>query len=165
MQRIVILGCAGSGKSTLARAISQRTGVPLICLDALWPGDLTVEDVPDFRRLIAEAHAGEAWISDGNFAAATFDLRLPRADRIVWLERGRLLCAARASLRVLRSGEAHRPGDLAKVLKFIAGFDRRNRPLIEAERAKHGPNLPVTRLRSDAQIQAFVELFPAKAAD
>src|ERR1700689_785082 len=93
MARIVLLGCAGSGKSTLARRWRAATGAPAIILDDIWRPD---GDVTEFRATMARLHAGEAWISDGNFAAATFDIRLPRATLIIWLERPRWFCAWRA---------------------------------------------------------------------
>src|ERR1700722_7069084 len=73
MPRIVLLGCAGAGKSTLAKRLSAATDAPLICLDGLCPGGLAPSDVPAFRNLMTELHAGDPWISDGNFALATFD--------------------------------------------------------------------------------------------
>jgi hypothetical protein len=42
------------------------------------------------------AHAADAWLSDGNYALATFDIRLPRADLIVWYR------AAASGLRLAR---------------------------------------------------------------
>jgi adenylate kinase family enzyme len=132
MSRIVVLGCAGSGKTTFARRLGERTGAPVICLDAIWQPQWTEDDVADFRILMKQAHAGESWISDGNFAVATFDIRLPRADLVVWLDRPRLFCAWRAITRVFQPGHDHRIGGLAKVLRFIWNFDRINRPLIEA---------------------------------
>jgi len=92
-RRIVLLGCAGAGKTTLARRLGERSGMPVVCLDAIWRPDWGPNDVERFRALLVEAHAGDAWISDGNFALATFDIRLPRADLIVWLDRPRLRCA------------------------------------------------------------------------
>ena len=106
---------------------------------------------------MAKAHAVPTWVSDGNFALASFDLRLPRAQLIIWLERPRWLCLWRAATRVLRSGEFHRPADLAKVAAFIWNFDRVNRPRIEAERLRHGPDVPVRRLAVDSDIAAFLE--------
>ena len=101
-------------------------------------------------------HAGDVWISDGNFADLTFDIRLPRATLIVWLERPRLLCAWRAIARVFRNGEAHKMAQLAKVLMFIWRFDRNNRPRIEQNRLLYGPQLPLVSLRNDAEIEAFL---------
>jgi adenylate kinase family enzyme len=153
--RIVLLGCAGAGKTTLAQRLSAATGAPLICLDAIWQEGWGPGDVPAFRATLTELHAAEAWISDGNFALATFDIRLPRADLIVWLEPPRWLCAIRAVRRVFRPSEPHRLAKLPEVLRFIWGFDRINRPRIEAERQKRAPDTPVVRLRTLAQIGAF----------
>jgi adenylate kinase family enzyme len=155
-RRIVILGCAGSGKTTLARQLGERMGVPVICLDTVWHSLSPKDDIPTFRAAMAKAHAGEAWISDGNFAAVTFDIRLPRADLIVWLDPPKLICASRAVARVFRRGEAHRIGQLAEVLAFIWNFDRINRPKIEAERIAQGPDVPVRRLTNDHEIAAFI---------
>jgi adenylate kinase family enzyme len=156
MVQIVILGCAGSGKTTLARQLGERTGAPVICLDALWQPHWKEKDVPAFRTLVQEAHAGEEWISDGNFALATFDIRLPRATLVIWLERSRMYCAWRAITRVFKRGEAHRISKLAKVLAFIWKFDRVNRPRIEATRVSYGPDVPVRRLSRSSEIATFL---------
>lgn len=155
-RRIVVLGCAGTGKTTFSRRLAAVTGAPHICLDDIWRPDWGPPEVPAFRALLGETHAAPAWVSDGNFAQASFDLRLPRADLVIWMERPRQVCAARAVLRTLRPGETHRPGDLGKVLRFIWGFDRINRPRIEALRAEHGAHVPVVRLRSDAETADFL---------
>lgn len=159
MARIVILGCAGSGKTTLARQLAERTGAPVICLDAIWQPHWEEKDVPAFRALLKNAHARDEWISDGNFALATFDLRLPRATLVIWLERSKLSCAWRAITRVFKRGEAHRIGKLTKVLAFILRFDRVNRPRIDAIRASYGPDVPVRRLTSSHEIAAFVAAY------
>ena len=90
MVRIVILGCAGSGKTTLARQLGERTGAPVICLDEIWQSYRKEKDLPAFRAVLKQAHAEDQWISDGNFALATFDIRLPRATLVIWLERSKL---------------------------------------------------------------------------
>ena len=156
MPRIVILGCAGAGKTTLAQQLGERTGAPVICLDAIWRPDWGKDDVPTFRALMKDAHARETWISDGSFARVTFDLRLPRATTVVWLDRPKPLCSWRAIARVFQSGEVHRIGDLAEVLRFLWNFDRINRPLIDAERIAHGPAVPVRRLTNRREIAAFL---------
>jgi adenylate kinase family enzyme len=153
--RVIVLGCAGSGKSTFARRLSERTGAPLIDLDAIWRSD---EDHARFRETLGRLHAADAWISDGNFALATFDIRMPRANLVVWLDRPRLLCAWRAVMRVLTPSEPHhRLRDLGKVLAFIRAFDRVNRPRIEAERRRLGPSVPVAHLASDRAVEAFLD--------
>ena len=154
--RLVILGSAGAGETTLAKRLAAHTGARLILLDAIWREDWTDADVPAFRALMSEQHAVDAWISDGNVAAATFDIRLARAGLVVWLEPPSWLCAWRAVTRVFRPGEPHRLGRLWRVLSFIRNFDRVNRPRIEALRAQHGPDVPVVRLRTSREIASFV---------
>jgi hypothetical protein len=128
----------------------------VICLDGVWQPHWGPDDVPKFRTLMKEAHAGDTWISDGDFAQVTFDIRLPRATLVLWLDRPKLFCAWRAIKRTLSPGTDHRFGDLPKVLRFIQGFDRMNRPLIEAQRIAHGPNVPVRRLSNNREIADFL---------
>jgi adenylate kinase family enzyme len=156
MARIVILGCAGSGKSTLARQLGELTGAPVISLDAIWEPHWGPSDVPAFRALMKKAHSGDEWISDGNFAVATFDIRLPRATLIIWLERSKLFCAWHAVMRVFQRGGDHRIGKLSEVLAFIWNFERVNRPRIEAMRISHGPDVPVRRLTSSRDIAGLL---------
>jgi adenylate kinase family enzyme len=156
MVRIVLLGCAGSGKTSLARRLGERTGAPVISLDDIWQRHWDEKDVSVFRTLIRNAHTGDEWISDGNFALASFDIRLPRATLVIWLERSKLSCIWRVVRRAFRRGEAHRVGDLPEVLAFIRRFDRVNRPRIEAMRLSHGPQVPVRRLAGDRDIENFL---------
>src|SRR5450631_2597540 len=100
MRRIVILGCSGSGKSTLARRLGARLGLPVVHLDVLfWEPGWTEPDNAAFRARVGAAIAGDAWVSDGNYTTRTFDLRLPRADLIVWMDTPRLVCLARTLKR------------------------------------------------------------------
>ena len=160
--RIVILGPAGSGKSTLARRLGKKLGVPVICLDDIWQPSWGETDVPVFRSVVRAAHAGEAWISDGNFAAATFDIRLPRATLIVWLECPRPLSAWRAFVRVFRPGSGHRLRNLPRVLRFIWRFDRINRPRIEKLRIEHGAQIPVRRFVDSREVDNILDNLSAR---
>jgi len=150
------LGCAGTGKTTLARQIGKHMHAPVICLDAIWQTHCGGRDVETFRALLKEAHAGGRWISDGNFAQATFDIRLPRATLVVWLECSKRSCAWRAIRRVFKRGRDHTMSELVKVLTFIWNFDRVNRPRIEALRISHGPGVPVRRLTGSRDIATFL---------
>jgi hypothetical protein len=58
--------------------------------------------------------------------------------------------------RTLRAGEAHTVEKLPQALRFIWGFDRRNRPLIDGMIAELASDLPVVRLTSDRETDAFI---------
>jgi adenylate kinase family enzyme len=168
MQRIVIVGNAGSGKSTLARRLGARLALPVVSLDTLaWEPGWQAVSTLTLRARLSAAIAGDAWITDGNYALVSFDLRLPRADLFIWVERPAWACMARVLRRAVR-GCFRDDEDLAAGcrerfdrrlwdrLRFIRNFDRRNRPKIEAARLQHGPDVPVVRLRGDAEIAAFL---------
>ena len=168
MRRIIILGCSGSGKSTLARRVGERLGLPVVHLDVLfWEPGWVEPDNEAFRSRVKAAIAGDAWVTDGNYVGRTFDLRLPRADLVVWLDTPRLTCVRRVLIRqALARPRADLPIGCEEGLKFDAGFldllayswnfNRVTRPRIEAARQKLAPDIPVVRLKSRRQIDAFI---------
>jgi adenylate kinase family enzyme len=132
-------------------------------LDVLfWRPGWKEPDRDDFRARVTEAHSRSAWISDGSFAAVTFDLRLPLADALIILERPRWLCLTRVLWRSLsRRERADRPEGCPEqaswdFLKFIWRFDKDTWPRIEAARIAHGRDVPVIRLRSKREIVGFL---------
>ena len=164
MQRVVILGCSGGGKSTLARAMGARLGLPVVHLDALfWRPNWVEPDGPAFRAKVAEAHAGDAWISDGNYAGRTFDLRLPRADTVIFVDQPRRVCMWRIFKRWW-TDRGKRRADLAagcyenldwEFTKWVWTFEAKHRANILAAAERYGT--PIIMLRSDREIAAFVE--------
>jgi adenylate kinase family enzyme len=101
-QRVLVTGMAGSGKSTFSRALSARTGLPVIHLDYhYWKPGWTKPSDDEWRDTQRSLLAGDAWIADGN-DHQTLDLRLERADTIVVLDTPWWTCAARAFMRGLR---------------------------------------------------------------
>ena len=100
--RIVVVGTSGSGKSTLARGLGKTLGLRFIELDAInWqPGwrALDQEDKTEFRRRVAEATAGDGWVSDGNYGTVREDL-WARASHLVWLDYERAVIMRRVITR------------------------------------------------------------------
>jgi adenylate kinase family enzyme len=168
MPRIVIVGNAGTGKSTFADRLGSKLNLPVIHLDAIcWQPGWKRLPHDEFRARIAEAISGDAWITDGNFAELTFDLRLPRADALIWVEQPRFICFWRVIRRALRNhfraDENLAPGCRERFdsrffdrLRFILKFDRVNRPKIEKLRQIHGFNVPLVTLRGNREIAEFL---------
>jgi len=164
MQRVLIIGCSGGGKSTLARALGAKLDLPVIHIDRLfWLPGWAPRPTEDCRRLIAEALVGDRWVFDGN-NTSSFDIRLPRADAIVWIDQPRWLCLWRAFARVLK-GPGRTRSDMAdgcaekidfEFYRYIWNFKRDHTPKFEAGIARYGAHLPLYRLTSDKQIAAFL---------
>ena len=84
--RIVVVGTTGSGKTTLAGELAQRLEVPHVELDALhWEPHWVEAPIEIFRKRVAHAVSGEAWVTDGNYSAVR-DIVWSCADTIVWLD-------------------------------------------------------------------------------
>jgi len=102
-QRILIIGPSGAGKSTLARCIGARLGLPVVHLDTInWNPGWVQTEVARFRERVAEAAAQDAWVIDGNYTTH-LDLRLPRAQALIWLDLPRSTYFRRAVWRSIRN--------------------------------------------------------------
>ena len=109
MRRVVIIGQPGSGKSTLARALGERTFLPVFHMDCVhwlpgWQERAVVEKV----QMVQEIVARDAWIFEGN-NSATSELRLARADTLIWLDLPLSTRLFRVILRTLRFWGRTRP--------------------------------------------------------
>jgi adenylate kinase family enzyme len=94
--RVVVTGMSGAGKGTFSRALSAKTGLPVVHLDLhrwnLGRVRTPEDEFPEQQRALL---AGEKWIVDGNVA---LDLRLERGDIVVFLDTPWWICARRVSL-------------------------------------------------------------------
>ena len=98
-----MVGSSGSGKTTLGRALAARLGVPFVELDALHhlPG-WQERETAEFRAVVADALAGDAWVADGNYQSKLDGLAQRLADTVVWLDYERPLVMRRVVWRTLR---------------------------------------------------------------
>ncbi len=100
--RILIIGTSCAGKSAFARALGSQTGLRVIELDALyWGPQWMPREVAEFRRLVADATAGDAWIVVGNYGTVR-DVLWPRATTAIWLNYPFLTVFWRALRRTIR---------------------------------------------------------------
>ena len=114
-RRVIVTGLAGSGKSTLSLALAAKTGLPVIHLDLqFWKPGWVAPSETEWRERQWSVLGGDAWIADGNYHE-TLDLRLERADTVVFLDMPWWLCAGRAFLRGFRM-----PGELPEGCDYSA---------------------------------------------
>jgi len=166
-RRVIVTGLAGSGKSTLSLALGAKTGLPVIHLDlAFWKPGWVEPSEAEWREKQRLVLAGDAWIADGNYHE-TLDLRLERADTVVFLDMPWWLCSGRALLRGFRM-----PGELPEGCDYTAWMRwrdewrlavriwRKNRAQPEIERgiiAQHGQHVALHVLRSKQEVNEFLD--------
>ena len=100
---------------------------------------------------------------DGN-NSSSFDLRVPRADLILWVRLPRWRCFWGVARRIagsygkVRFGMAEGcPEQLPdrEFLSYIWNFERRQAPRFVAGIDAHGPDVPVVILRSHGEMKAL----------
>ena len=168
-RRVVVTGMAGAGKSTFAKQLAAKTGLPVIHLDVhFWkPGWVAPSD-SEWRDVQSKLLASDAWIADGNYHE-TLDLRLERADTVVYLDTPWWLCAVRAFMRGLRRPKGNQLPDGCEEsgwrrlrdewwLVWRVWLGRRS----ERERdlatvARHGSHVALHVLRSKRAARQFLD--------
>ena len=156
--RILVIGSSGAGKTTLALRIADHLQLDYqsIDRDVRWLPGWVERARGEQRTRIRQLVARERWVMDGN-GASSFDLRVPRADLIVWLRLPRLAALTGLAGRVagnfgkVRVGMA--PGCPERFpdrdfLSYIWNFEQRTSPKFIEQIDRHGPNVPVVILRS-----------------
>jgi adenylate kinase family enzyme len=163
MQRVLVIGPPGSGKSTFSARLAAKLGVPVHYLDRHhWLPGWKYRDTASAREIVGALADTPEWVMDGNFAE-TFDLRMPRADTLVWLDYPRVTCIRRILARTITDYRKAKP-DLPEgcpegfdfgVLRFAWRFPVDGRPRIFADIERFGSHLRVSRLRSDRDVAEF----------
>ncbi len=110
MRRVLIIGCCGSGKSTFAKKLNKILKLELIHLDKLYwkPGWQRSSQV-EWTKIVQEIIEKDSWIMDGNYDS-TLDMRIVKADTVVFFNFPRITCLYNTFKRALR-------GKLFKVVR------------------------------------------------
>ena len=164
MRRVLVIGCSGAGKSTLARKLSAVTGLPLVGLDRIyWRSGWIELPHSEWRAAVEKLVAEPAWVMDGNYSG-TFDLRMPRADTVIWLDYPRTVCLRRVLWRVIK-GYGRTRADLppgcpekfeTQFLHFVWNFPANSRPRIVDGLQRFGGHLRVLHFTRDREAAAFL---------
>jgi adenylate kinase family enzyme len=164
MRRILLIGCGGAGKSRLAQLLGERLDLPVVHLDVhFWRPGWQEPDRETWRAQLGTLAAKPDWVMEGNYIN-TFDIRMPRADSLVWLDYPRTTCMRRVLMRTLKWYGRTRP-DLApgcpegfdrEFLSYVWNFQRAQNPRIVASIDQFGSHLHVTRLGTDHEVEEFL---------
>jgi adenylate kinase family enzyme len=166
--RIVVVGPSGSGKTRLSARLAELLHARHVEIDALWHGPNWESCGPEeLQRRVSAATDGDDWVSDGTYHSVIGDLVLERAETVAWLDLpvplvlGRLVRRSWVRKRdkvVLWNGNVE--DDWLNQIRWLLwpalkrGFENRRR--LPRHFTRH-PQLDVHRLRSDAEVEWFVQ--------
>jgi adenylate kinase family enzyme len=169
--RVAITGPSGSGKTMLAMELARTAGLRHVEIDALHHGPNWESCGPEvLRERVLAAIEGDDWVTDSTYHTMLGDLVSERADVLVWLDLPIPLVMSRLLRRTYVRGRDKvelwngnvEPGWRESTRYLIwpalkrAFVNRRDFP----QRYAH---LRVNRLRSDADVRAFVQSTQATA--
>ncbi len=162
-RRWLVVGSSGSGKSTLSRRLATVLDLPLIHLDLhYWRAGWVPTPKSEWQEKVRDLVRGDEWVIDGNYSGTIAD-RLPRAEAVVLLDLPPWRCAGRVVKRYLSpQGRSDIPEDCpdrihdAALFWWILTYRWRSLPKV-LRRTRQHPHVVLTRLRSDAEVERFVE--------
>ena len=172
MTRLVVIGPSGSGKTRLSARLAELLHARHVEIDALWHGPNWESCGPEeLHRRVSAATEGDDWVCDGTYHTIIGDLVLERAKTVAWLD----LPVQRVMWRLIRRSWVRKRDSVVlwngnveddwlnqirwlfwPALKRV--FENRRR--LPQHLGQH-PQLQVHRLRSDAEVEAFVQSIQA----
>lgn len=169
----MVIGCSGAGKSTFCSKLARLTGLPLVSLDAeFWRPGWVMTPRAEWRAKVQRLIAAESWIHDGTFGSS-LDLRLPRADTVIWFDYPRHVCLRRIVWRIATTYGQVRP-EMApgcperidwEFFKYVWRFNAEDRPQIQAALVEQGEHLSPVIFRRDADVARFLDKVARGATD
>lgn len=164
MRRVMVIGCSGAGKTTLACRLAERLSLPLVHLDShYWRPGWQMPSTDEWRLQVMALVAASSWIMDGNYPD-TYDIRMPRADTLIWLDYPRATCVRRVLWRTISSygrTRAELPAGCPErfdpaFLRYVWDFRAKQRPRIVHAIERFGAHLHIDRLTGDRDADRFL---------
>lgn len=164
-KRLLILGCGGSGKSTYSRKLAEATGLDLVHLDSrYWKPGWNHTPLPEWEEAVRDMISKDSWIIDGSYYG-TLDMRLQRADAVIFFDLPRLVCIWRVFKRRLQNlAGGNRLGMPAgcpervywKFLKWVWRYRESNRPQVMEKLSRFSEQGKVFIVTSSGQADALL---------
>lgn len=164
MKKVMVIGCPGAGKTTFSRRLQKITGIELFHLDQYyWQPNWQPSSSSNWRPFVQELADREEWIIDGNYGG-TLDLRIAKADMIIYLDYPTLLCLWRVTKRIVKFEGQSRPDmpiacperfDL-EFYKYIANFNTKQRATILDKLKKVESAKDIFIFKKDIQVDRFL---------
>ncbi len=162
---MLVIGPGGAGKSVFAARLAERTGLPLLHLDALyWRPGWIEPSKEEWGATVERLVAGERWIMDGNYGG-TLAQRLAACDTAIFLDASRWLCLWRViKRRWMHRGRARpdmMPGCNERLslefLWWIWTYPSRRKPKILRMLTELGADKTAVILRNQLEAERFLE--------
>ena len=175
MKRVAVMGGSSTGKTTVSRRLAEKLGVPHVELDSLHHDAGWQEapaDVLQARVRAALEAAPDGWVVDGNYRSKLGSLVLERADTVVHLAPPFLPTLVRALRRTItrtitreelwnRNREQVRHLFTPYWIPWWVVQTHRHYAREIPKRAAEHPHLEVVTLRSDDEVERFLQSIQA----
>ena len=154
MKKVIVIGCPGSGKTTFSKRLSEKTGLPIFHLDAIWhKPDRTHITREEYDARLYEILMLDSWIIDGNYQR-TIEMRRSACDTVFLFDLPLEICLDGA---ISRLGTDRYDTELdPKLEKEIRNFKDENLPKIYdlIDRYKEGRRVIV--FKSGGEVNEFL---------
>ncbi|TCZ71832.1 DNA topology modulation protein [Paenibacillus albiflavus] len=165
MNRILVIGSGGSGKSTLSQKLSKILNLPVIHLDTyFWNPNWIPKPNDEWDMLVEQFTNKDQWIIDGNYSR-TMDIRIKKADLIIFLDMPRLLCIYRIIKRRIMYHKKTRP-DMNKecpekidweFVKWVWNYRKRSRMNTIKKLEQIRENQQVIIIKTRKQVDQLID--------
>ena len=165
MKRILVIGSGGAGKSTVSEELHKILHLPIIRLDEhYWRPGWVRPEHDEWKKKIKDLIQKDEWIMDGNYQP-TLELRLSRADAIIFMDTPRLISLFRLlNRRFTKPKTEIAPGCVErldrKFMSYIWRYEKTQRPKIIKLLEKYKGEKEIYVIHSKKEMWSFLKTLP-----
>ena len=164
IKKIAIIGCGGAGKSTLSTELGNLLSLPVFHLDNIyWNPNWVPSEHDDFIKRQEDIASNNQWIMDGNYGK-TMDIRLDRADTIIFLDLPSIVCLWSVIKRYFKYKNTARPDMVSgnsehitfEFLHYVWNYRKYKQPIILKKIKNIDPSKTVVILKTRRETKTFI---------